>query len=280
MHTPLLKKIAGAILTGTLLLPTTGLSGTKIYVLAGQSNMMGKGKAALLPPAYRKTPHNVTFIYQGRQKKLAQYSFFGPEVSFAHEVARAFPQDKHILIKYAATGSSIQQWLPEQALYKGLLRQIGFSHIRKHGGGDKTAKNREAVKKVSAIFWMQGETDARDKARATPYSGYLNRFIHSLRQDLNSPNSLFIFGQINPESKAFPMVKQIQQSQQHINRNVSNTILTMSDGLGKLNDKIHYNAAGQIELGRRFAQAYIKQERRRASFRAQNQADHYIKPSN
>lgn len=223
----------------------------RIYLLAGQSNMMGKGKISELPASYRQTPANVKFYYQGREKGLAQFAYFGPEIGFAHEVARAFPNDQHIIIKQAATGSTIERWLPGQALYKGLLRQVGFSLPEDHD------------KKIDAIVWMQGESDARSANLAGQYGGRLNRLIQALRNDLNSPNSLFILGQINPEDLAFSKVAQVQASQRQAQQASSNTILVSTDGLGKMYDHVHYNANGQLELGKRFAKAYIEQARKR-----------------
>lgn len=220
-------------------------AGERIYLMAGQSNMMGLAKSHRLPPAYKKTPGNVTFFYQGRPRKLAQYSHFGPEVSFAHHVARAFPNDKHIIVKFAATGSHIQQWLPGKPLYKGMLRQVGFSIKQENPT-------------INAIVWMQGESDSLNPGRATRYAQRLSQFIYSMRKDLKSPNSLFIMGEINPLGKDFPLVKVVQQKQKQVQSQVRNTVLTPSQGLGKIFDHIHYNAQGQMELGKRFAQAYIK----------------------
>lgn len=228
----------------------------RIYLLAGQSNMMGKGKISEIPANYRQTPSNVKFYYQGREKGLGQFAYFGPEVGFAHEVARAFPNDQHIIIKQAATGSTIERWLPGQALYKGLLRQVGFSLPEEHD------------KKIAAIIWMQGESDARSASLAGQYGGRLNRLIQALRTDLNSPNSLFILGQINPEDLAFSKVAQVQASQRQVQQSSSNTILVSTDGLGKMYDHVHYNAQGQLELGKRFAKAYIEQARKRAQLAA------------
>lgn len=237
-------------------------SAERIYLLAGQSNMMGRGKSHYLPPAYRKTPNNVKFYYQGRERKLAQYSFFGPEVAFAHHVARAFPQDTHILVKHVATGSSIQQWLPGQRLYDGMLRQLKFS----------LKKETPAMPDVSAVLWMQGENDARNHAKATQYAPRLTQFIHGLRKDLQSNSSLFILGEVNPEGKAFPMVELIQESQSKVNQQVPHTLLVSSEGLDKIFDDVHLSAQGQMELGKRFAEAYIQHASRQARQRQPVQA--------
>lgn len=217
---------------------------TRIYILAGQSNMMGKGKTFELPPAYKRQPQNVQFYYQGRQKPLARYSHFGPEVAFAHEISRAYPHDNHIIIKHVATGSSIQQWLPGGGLFNGLIRQRGFI--------------KENDLKVDAVFWMQGESDARNRQNAIRYENSLKRFIVGLRTKLDSPHSPFIMGRINPEDKAFSMLETVQQAQKNMQHTLSNVTLVSTQGLGKIFDHVHYNAQGQIELGKRFARAYAR----------------------
>ena len=232
------------VLVTSACMSTSAFAEQRIYLMAGQSNMMGFGKTHYLPSSFRQTPNNVTFYYQGRPRKLAQYSHFGPEVSFAQYVARAFPNDQHIIIKFAATGSHIQQWMPGQPLYKGMLRQLGFSI-------------KEKDPKIAAIIWMQGESDATTAARAAQYGNHLRRFITSLRKDLKAPNSLFIMGEINPSGVGFPMVDSLQNTQRQIRSQLRNILLTPGDGLGKIFDNTHYSAQGQMELGKRFADAYI-----------------------
>ena len=232
-----------------------------VYILAGQSNMMGKGKISKLPATYRKTPPNVKFYYQGRPRPLAQYAHFGPEIGFAQIIARAYPHDTHIIVKHVATGSSIEQWLPGSHLYKGLMRQLAYAtrdaHKKITGEGEDQAKKAT----VDAIIWMQGEQDARSKGKASRYEGHLKRFIAGLRTELNSPHSLFIMGQVSPEDAAFSMTALIQQAQGRIQNSLPHTTLIPTEDLGKLYDRVHYDAHGQLELGKRFAQAVIKQQK-------------------
>lgn len=221
----------------------------RLILLAGQSNMMGRGKVSELPATYKTTPANVKYFYQGREHPLAKFAWFGPEVSFAHEVARAFPHDTIIMVKQAATGSLIQQWQPGQALYKGLLRQVGF------------ATPKDTTLQADAILWMQGESDAQESLGvAKQYGQRFANLVTHLRQDLDSPDSAFIYGQVNldhPEhAEAIASVRNQQQAAQ---RSVSRAVMVSTDGLGKQDDGIHYNAQGQMELGKRFAKAYIQQ---------------------
>lgn len=220
----------------------------RLIILAGQSNMMGRSKVHELPATYKTTPANVTFFYQGREHPLAKFAWFGPEVSFAHDVARAFPNDQIILVKQAASGSLIQQWLPGQGLYKALLRQVGFATAE----GSST--------QADAILWMQGESDAQSNASvANQYGNRFTTLVNSLRKDLQSPNSLFIYGQVSLEHPEYAATTDSVRSQQQAAQGqLPHALMVSTDGLGKLDDGIHFNATGQIELGKRFARAYIQ----------------------
>lgn len=226
-----------------------------VYILAGQSNMMGKGKTYQLPAYLKRQPHNVEFYYQGRKRQLAKFSHFGPEVSFAHEISRKFPNDKHIIIKHVATGTSISQWLPGSPLFNGLMRQRDFIKVTTKSDA---ITNKIASKKVDAIIWMQGEKDARSKVNATRYEANLKRFIMGVRSTLNSPQSTFIMGQVNPEDPAFHMLETVNKAQVNTQKSLAKIKLINTDNLGKIYDKVHYNTQGQIDLGKRFAKAYAR----------------------
>lgn len=218
---------------------------THIYLLAGQSNMMGKTQTQELPAFYRQTPKNVHFYYQGRKRQLADDVYFGPEVAFAHEVAKALPNDQHIIIKYVASGSYIREWSPTQPLYQGLLRQITLLKLP------------DALSTIDAIVWMQGESDCRSVQLAQQYGQRLNQFITKLRRDLKSPNSLFIMGGVSPQNKGFPAIEQVRVQQQKVHQTVTNTRYIETNDLPTF-DNTHFNTAGLIELGKRFAAAYIQ----------------------
>ncbi len=236
------------LLLGLLMSATTSVwAKERVIVLAGQSNMMGRGRTVELPAAYKTQPANVSYFSQGRPHPLTHFAYFGPEVTLAHELARAFPKDQIILVKQAASGSFIRQWLPGQALYKGLLRQIGF------------AEEEHTFQQVDAIVWMQGESDAQSNVKmAAQYGTQLIQLVNHLRQDLNSPHSLFVYGQVDMEHPAFTdSIASVRHQQQLAESQLGNALMVSTTGLGKLSDGIHYNAAGQMELGRRFAQALI-----------------------
>lgn len=243
----LIKKI---LLFTTLIASVFGSSllcaKTHIYLLAGQSNMMGKSETtAQLPAKYRDTPKNVTFFYQGRQQPLANHSYFGPEVAFAHHVSTTLPDDHHVIIKVVASGSYLSEWLPGQPLYDVLLRQ--FTLLPLPAGNNS----------LDAIIWMQGESDSRDHELALAYGEKLEAFISNLRRDLQAPNSLFVIGAISPDNPGFPAVEQVRTQQRSVHNTVTATRFVETRDLATF-DNTHFNTSGLLGLGKRFAQAYEK----------------------
>lgn len=234
-------------LTGLLLIfyGSTLPAAERIYLMAGQSNMMGLAWTKNLSTGYKTTPPNVKFYYKGSRRELGQDVHFGPEVSFAHRVAQEFPNDQHIIVKFAATGSHIRQWFPGEPFYEGMLRQLSIfvPQEKPH---------------IEAIFWMQGEGDTFNLERASSYAKNLTFFIDSLRAELNAPDVPFIMGEINPVGRDFPEVPTVQQHQKIVNNTVANTYLIPERGIEKIYDNIHFNANGMVDMGQRYAKQYIE----------------------
>ena len=230
-----------------------------VFILAGQSNMVGQGTAAELAPAYRGAPENVEFYYNGYITPLNRFKHFGPEIGFAHEISRSFPNTKIKLIKFAVGGTSLfawdPTWNPAKAkttrnasagpLFKKLIKTVSIQFDGKES-------------KLAGILWMQGETDAKYLPAAKQYAGNLNRFVNALRSKLHSPNALFIMGSVNPPINIFPSTPIVQKAQKISVSRIRNLRLIKTDDLTKRNDHVHYNTQGQLELGKRFARAYLR----------------------
>lgn len=226
------------------------LAKTRVFVLAGQSNMQGRGASSDLPEHLRTQPENVRYYTHGRESTIAKYHYFGPEVNFAYLVSKIFPNDTVIIIKSAATGSSISQWQPDDELYKALIRQVKYAV----GSGDAD---------IQGIVWMQGEADARDQTLAENYQTHLEVFFTSLRKDLQAEDTAIMLGQIKQPNNNFVYEKQVRQAQQQIAEADKNVLLITTDDLGKLYDNVHYNSEGLIELGRRFALGFVEHRKQK-----------------
>lgn len=238
-----------------------------VFVLAGQSNMVGQGKASELSPTYRRVPNNVEYYYNGYKAPLNRFKHFGPEIGFAHEISRHFPRDKIKLIKFAVGGTSLFAWDPTWNAAKARSTRNTsagplFNKLIKTVNIQFDGKSSE----LAGVLWMQGETDAKYLTAAKQYAGNLNRFINALRSKLLSPNSLFIMGSVNPPLNLFPSTPIVQQAQKVSASRIRNIRLVKTDDLGKRNDHLHYNTAGQLELGKRFARAYLGRQVARAKY--------------
>ncbi|MCK5897196.1 MAG: sialate O-acetylesterase [Cocleimonas sp.] len=230
-----------------------------VFILAGQSNMSGYGTMSKLPAAYRRTPSNVTFYFNGYPAKMNRFARFGPEISFAHAIARRFPHKKIKLIKFAVGGTSLFAWAPHWRLDKA-------RKTRNASAGPlfekliKTIRRHSSVKgvKFAGILWMQGETDARYSSSARTYSRNLVQFVRALRRELRSPSLAFFMGQVDPPITAFPYREMVRKAQKNSIAGIRNSRLISTKGLKKRSDNLHYNTAGQIALGLRFAGAFIQ----------------------
>lgn len=229
-----------------------------VFILAGQSNMAGQGNTVELSPSYQRVPRNVEFYYNGYKTPLNRFRHFGPEIGFAHELSRHFPGTKIKLIKFAVGGTSLFAWDPNWnaskarstrnasagPLFKKLIKTAKIQFDGRHS-------------KLAGILWMQGEADAKYPVAAQQYANNLNRFVNALRVELKSPNALFMMGSVNPPIKLFPSALVVQRAQKTAASRIRNLRLIKTADLDKRNDHLHYNTKGQLELGKRFAKAFM-----------------------
>ena len=236
----------------------------QVFILSGQSNMVGQGRTADLPDALTRLPPNVTYYLNGEPTSFAAQPQFGPEVSFTHELANAWPGEPIIVIKFAVGGTSLLAWAPEwrQALARrtrnenqGPLYQRLMGYIASAEIGPRP--------RLAAVLWMQGERDARYPLVGWRYRSNLTTLVERLRQDLESPTLPFIYGQVNPPMLRYPGFAIVRKAQAEAERTIPFATMVSTDGVSKHDDDLHYDSEGQLELGRRFARAYLELEGRR-----------------
>ncbi len=245
-----------------LLLPilfTANLSAKElVFILAGQSNMAGQGSSVELPPFYRQVPSNIEFYYNGYKAPLDRFRHFGPEIGFAHEIARHYPLTKIKLIKFAVGGTSLFAWDPKWSISKARqTRNASAGPLFKKLIKTIKIQFNEKTAKLAGILWMQGEADAKYPVAAKQYANNLDRFVKALRVELNSPNTPFIMGSINPPINLFPATSVVQHAQKVAASRIRNSRLINTADLTKRHDHLHYNTDGQLELGKRFAKAFV-----------------------
>jgi hypothetical protein len=247
----------------------------KLYIFAGQSNMVGYStKSAELPavdpsltaPAARVRFWGPVQDYAGQWATLqapteilqpASHSGFGPELSAAQMLAGRYPRATIGIVKLARNGTDLAwDWSPANriGLYLQLMDRV---RVARRALQARTGSPVE----IAGFFWMQGEAEALWKRGADAYTKNLTNFIGSARRDLNAPNMPFVIGRIadlKRINKVFKWSDEVRRSQETVDRSVARTFLVSTDGVERDQaSPFHFSTRGTVQLGRRFANRTI-----------------------
>jgi hypothetical protein len=226
---------------------------TKVFLLAGQSNMVGWAYNSNLPQEYQSPRPDIQIYWNGTwtylQPGLAgDSSRFGPEIKLCRDIIELRPNEDIVFVKYAVGGTNLwNDWRPvDGAQYINFMNAIDNALLSVN------------EPEIIGMLWMQGESDAwpihSTLEHAQEYEQNLTDFIHQVRIDLGVPDLPFIIGQIS-QSSVWPWGDIVRQAQVNVSQTVPNTALFDTNDLSLLSDNMHYNAGGMITLGARFAGA-------------------------
>ncbi len=226
----------------------------KVFVLAGQSNMMGQyAYNSGLPAELQGDQAAVLLRHNGVWTVLesghgVSSAEFGPEVTFGHDMAAAWGDDDIALVKYAVGATTLAaDWNPDTPgpQYTGLLDAVGAAMGELSAGYDA---------QLMGMLWMQGESDALNAGYAAAYEANLRHFIDSVREDLGVDGLPFVLAQIS-EAPAWTHGAIVRQAQWDVGNSMANTLVFSTADLSLYSN--HYDAAGQMELGSRFADGML-----------------------
>jgi iduronate 2-sulfatase len=237
----------------------------EVFVLAGQSNMVGTGRMDSIPDAVRSRVSGILVHEAGGLRDILDSPSFGPEVGFAYEwLMRGRSRDIR-LCKVARGGANLYyDWAPdvrqggEEDAYRGPLYPVLLASVREalaSAGGDRP---------VAACLWMQGERDSVFEFMAASYAANMGAFIGRLRQDLGVPALPFIMGQIAPRAMDAESLLPRHRFRDVVRTAQAETAARVPDVrlVGTLDlpqsDNLHFDSAGLIELGRRYAGAFFE----------------------
>ncbi len=259
----------------------------KVFILAGQSNMVGWGDSLKLDEEMREGNERVLMFEHGKwqplkpirkaQKNQEKYGMtefsFGPEIAFGHAVAKAFPDDTIGIVKLAVGGTSILTWKPDWSkedanrvgqgnagsLYKRLMQKVDQA---------SKARNVEFV----GFLWIQGGGDMKNVAVAKEYLDNLKSVVAGVRKDTGVEDLPFLCGSMRraedpadlsnlvPEriGGPYPAIQWVLKAQWQAQTEVPNTSVVILRDIEKHPMNVHYNTAGQLEVGKLFAKAFVK----------------------
>jgi hypothetical protein len=234
----------------------TSPTGMQLFLLAGQSNMAGRGKVEAQDSVVNtrvlkldKSMSWVPAIDPLHWDKPALVGV-GPGRTFGIALATRDPSVKIGLIPAAVGGSPISSWEP------GALDSATGTHPY----DDALTRLRIAQKDgtLRAILWHQGESDATP-ALSVLYAAKLRALIARFRADAGDANLPFVIGELGkfagkPWSAEMQRVDSVHRA---IAASVPNVAYVSSEGLGDKGDKLHFDAASQRTFGERYAAAYL-----------------------
>ena len=258
----------------------------KVFVLAGQSNMVGWGDSLKLPKALQIGSNRVLMFENGewqplkpfkktsrKQHKFGMKEFsFGLEIGFAHELAKAWPDETIGIVKFAIGGTSILTWKPDWStqdadrvgqerhgsLYKKLMAKI-----------ERARQDRNM--EIEGFLWLQGGGDMKKNDVAQEYLDNLKSLVAAVRKDTGVSNCSFIFGSSrnheipddlsklvpNRRDGRWPAAEWVLKAQWDAQQEIPHAKMVILRDIETHPMNVHYNTEGQLTVGRLFAQAVL-----------------------
>ena len=231
-----------------------------LYLLAGQSNMAGRGK---VQEQDMQIHPRVYVLNQGNEWELAKDPLHfdkpgivgvGPGLAFGKAVAGYKKRVRIGLIPCAAGGSPISSWT------KGGYHDQTKSHPYDDAVRRAGAAMQNGV--LKGIIWHQGESDSKPEI-AQMYQVKLEELISDFRRDLGDEKLPFVVARLGDfYVTRNPHAESINRILENIPGVVENTACVNVSGLTHKGDVLHFDTRSSRELGRRYAELMIKPERR------------------
>lgn len=228
----------------------------QLFLLVGQSNMAGRGVVEAQDKV--ADPRVLMLSKEGKWVPAMDPLHFdkpaagvGLGKTFGKLIADANPGVTIGLIPCAVGGSPIDSWQP------GVFYPPTKSHP-----WDDTVKRVEIAMKagtIQGILWHQGESDSKPEL-AEAYAAKLHDLVKRLRELVKAPDVPFIAGQMGKFAEA-PWSSEkviVDKAHQNVATKVPHAAFVSAEGLNHKGDKVHFDSAAYRELGKRYAEAYLK----------------------
>lgn len=246
----------------------------KLFILAGQSNMVGfRSNMNDLPDSLKKSQEKIIWYNNSNQWSAlqpptepsplikwwpAEKVGFGPEISFGQTMSEQLNQTV-ALVKYAKGGTSLaEDWNPEIAnsLYHSMKERVEEAIADLNSGG--------YLVEISGFIWMQGESDASNENWAKDYESNLTNLIGQVRRDFQQPDLPFIYGMVHfgnhhikPNNTVNCCGDIVRTAQVRVAEKIPFTGVVETNNLSLDSDLIHFDSNGILTLGEDFALAWL-----------------------
>jgi hypothetical protein len=229
-----MKKLFTLILLSGILSGTLTAAGKHLFILSGQSNMVGLKAEMSLTPA----------------------------------LATAFGEENITVVKDAQNGAPIRSWVYDyEYLDKREIKGKAKADLgRKYTDLIKAVKPATEGKTYDSVtfIWMQGERDAKESLSEV-YAKSFRAILDQLKKDLNLKEINFVLGRISDfdmTNSKYPHWTKIREIQVQIAEADPRGAWVDTDemnggGPGTSGGGLHYSRSGYNDLGKSFAEEAI-----------------------
>ncbi|MEP0369099.1 MAG: sialate O-acetylesterase [Cyclobacteriaceae bacterium] len=225
---------------------------TWVFIMAGQSNMAGRGSLEAQDSLTNKKIITIDSLnnWIPASEPLHFYEKGGLDcgMSFAQALLKDTPRNVTIaMVPCAVGGSSVFQWLNDKE-HRGVKLLSNFK---------EKVELAKAKGEIKGILWHQGESNAKPNDFPV-YQDSLLALFDVFRSEIGSVELPIMIGELGrfaqPEEKA-GYFRQINLILADLAQEEEYCYLISSEGLDHKGDNLHFNSTAQRELGRRYADA-------------------------
>ena len=262
-HRPILAPIATLTVEDNI--PEEFQGKLSLFILAGQSNMAGRGKV----PKSGQNANSRVFVFgndyhwrtavepiddpSNQVDKVSEDpdAGFSPALAFATSLLERRPDMVIGLIPCARGGSSIYQWrrsLSENTLYGSCLKRVRAA---------------STMGNVAGVLFFQGEADAmapelyqETELFPNEWSDRFAVLVNNWRDDLGLPELPVVFAQIGTHTAPDVFVNWAIVKEQQGAVEMPFCVMITTDDLA-LKDAVHFTSESYQTIGKRFAEAYL-----------------------
>lgn len=223
----------------------------KIFLLAGQSNMSGRGDLEDVDQI--RNPHIMMFrdgewltAVEPLHTDKPDIAGVGLGMSFAEAILERHPDWRIGLVPCAVGGTPLQRWMTGADLYE---RAVSITRDALRGGI------------LKGILWHQGEGDSGLLERASSYAERFTKMIASMRSDLGEERAPAVAGELGRFLKDYQGINYFEMVNRAFHECAGLIPLygaASSEGLGDKGDFLHFDAVSLREFGRRYARVYCE----------------------
>ena len=209
---------------------------------------------------------------------LTEFSF-GPEISFAHAIAEAWPNETIGIVKQAAGGTGVLAWHPNwTAEQADRTKNAGRGNLFKALTGKVNAAQAARDCELMGFVWLQGARDMSFPDVAKEYLPNLEAMVAGVRKEVGGEDMPFVYSTPRPSAANLPddlsdvvptLVEGIRpgalwvlKAQWDAQEAIPNAKMMIIRDMEKHVDGMHASTAGLLELGRIFAETYLDMQKK------------------